>query len=88
MTESATFPVEIKHPQIIAFAKAMDKVLAQNDYKGGWGDCPIEYLRHRLVEELGEYFHSLEALTTSYKIQQKELTDIANFAMMLWDRSY
>lgn len=86
---TASFPIDIKHPQVIAFAKAMDEVLCRNDYKGGWQDCDKNYLRFRLVEEMGEYF----ALVSNYgdniwKYPKllKELVDIANFAMMLWDR--
>ena len=57
-------------------------------------DCEIQYLQARLVEELGEYFRSV-AINIDYQtsygkhkpIASKELIDIANFAMMLWDRS-
>jgi len=73
-------------PVVLQFASEMERVLKLNDHKGGWQECDVEYLRHRLVEEMGEYFRSIEAFTTSSKIQQKELVDIANFAMMLWDR--
>jgi hypothetical protein len=79
---------------VIAFAKAMDGILVKNDHKGGWQDCDIQYLQARLVEELGEYFRSI-AINLDYQkqygkhkpITSKELIDIANFAMMLWDRS-
>lgn len=79
---------------MIAFAKAMDGILVKNDHKGGWQDCDIQYLQARLVEELGEYFRSI-AINLDYQkqygkhkpITSKELIDIANFAMMLWDRS-
>ena len=92
-SETASFPIDIKHHQVIAFAKAMDEVLCKNDHKGGWQDCDINYLRTRLVEEMGEYFAwcsrgSPSALNLSeHKQMKKELIDIANFAMMLWDRS-
>ncbi len=88
-----SFPIEIKHPQVIAFAKAMDDVLTRNDYKDGWQDCGIKYLRYRLVGEMGEYFAwasrgSPSSLSASeLKQSRRELVDIANFAMMLWDRS-
>ncbi len=95
--EKANFPIDIKHIQVIAFAKAMDEILCKNDHKGGWQECRVDYLRSRLVEELGEYF-ALEAKVLTYddfcddieKLIRKsklELIDIANFAMMLWDRS-
>ena len=86
-----SFPIDIKHPQVITFAKAMDEVLCKNDHKGGWQDCDINYLRFRLVEEMGEYFawnvnYSPEWCEKNKTTIKKELVDIANFAMMLWDR--
>lgn len=33
--------LNIKHPQALAFAKAMEEVLCENDYKGGWQDGSI-----------------------------------------------
>ena len=76
------------------FAKEMETILELNDFKGGWDarHCTMDYLQHRLVEELGEYFRTLEHglikdgyITTDD--QRKELVDIANFAMMLWERT-
>lgn len=99
LKESVSFPIDIKHHQVIAFAKAMDEVLCKNDHKGGWGDdkCSRQYLRARLVGELGEYFDRLATFIDDIpsghsdihdiELTQKELVDIANFAMMLWDRS-
>lgn len=87
--DKVSFPIDIKHPQVIAFAKAMDEVLSRNDHKGGWQDCDIEYLRHRLVEEMGEYFALLSCSKEAWTKERdkKELVDISNFCMMLWDRS-
>jgi len=88
--ETASFPIDIKHLEIIAFAKAMDDVLCQNDHKGGWKDCERIYLDARLVEEMGEYFALVAKGSPSAvpsEQRRKELVDIANFAMMLWDRS-
>lgn len=95
---STSFPIDIKHIQIIPFAEAMDEILVKNDYKGGWSEneCKVAYLRARLVEELGEYFARV-AINIEYEVtkpldvrdkelEKKELVDIANFAMMLWDR--
>lgn len=93
---SVSFPIDIKHVQIIPFAKAMDEILTKNDYKGGWNECKVSYLRARLVEELCEYFARV-AINIDYEstkpldardkeLERKELTDIANFCMMLWDR--
>ncbi len=87
-----SFPVDIKHWQVIPFAKAMDDVLTKNDHKGGWRDCTKQYLRYRLVEEMGEYFRLIATEVENRgirarELEQKELLDIANFCMMLWDRS-
>jgi len=82
-----SFPIQIKHSAIIPFAKDMDKILCENDHKGGWRDCPITYLRSRLVEEVGEYFALVANNEARGKEAQRELIDIANFCMMLWDRA-
>lgn len=89
LKESVSFPIDIKHPQVIAFAKAMDEVLCENDHKGGWRDCDIEYLRHRLIEEVGEYFALLSCSKEAWSREKdkKELLDVANFVLMLWGRS-
>lgn len=58
------------------FAEEMEIVLKENDYKGGWQDCTIEYLEKRLKEEITEYFMSKDN-------KKKELIDISNFCMML-----
>ncbi len=72
--------------QVRAFAEEMERVLRANDCKGGWSDCQVSYLQHRLVEEMGEYFRSLE-MNVQPTWRQRELVDIANFCMMLWDRT-
>lgn len=79
----------MKHEAVTRFAQAMDEVLTKNDHKSGWGagDCSIQYLRARLVEEMGEYFALVAVGETGTVAVRKELLDIANFAMMLWDRS-
>ena len=84
--KTTSFPIDIKHIQVIAFAKAMDEVLVKNDHKGGWQNCDINYLRFRLIDEIGEYFHAISSDPNYYPVKE-ELIDIANFAMMLWDRS-
>lgn len=86
-------------PEVLKFASEMERILKANDYKGGWNaeNCKVSYLRARLVEELGEYFARV-AINIDYEstnpldardkeLERKELVDIANFAMMLWDRS-
>lgn len=87
-------------PSVFEFAEAMELVLEKNDHKGGWtaDKCTESYLRARLIEEMGEYFslvaHDIddgnmlngENLDKHRDKIKKELIDIANFVMMLWDR--
>lgn len=81
-------PVVKARWQVRAFAEAMELILKKNDYKGGWQDCSKSYLQNRLIEEVGEYFGLLaRAIGRDKELEQKELIDIANFCMMLWDRS-
>ena len=70
------------------FAEAMEIILRENDYKGGWGceDCPLEYLEARLVEEVGEYFRTVASARIPRFGGSKELLDIANFCMMIFSR--
>jgi len=66
------------------FADEMERVLKENDYKGGWGieNCSIQYLEQRLIEEIGEYFGDI----ANNSFEPDELIDIANFCAMIWDR--
>ncbi len=78
--------------QVRAFAEDMERILKKNDHKGGWQTCSKRYLQDRLIEEVGEYFGLIAKGIDSRdivngKLEQKELIDIANFCMMLWDRS-
>jgi NTP pyrophosphatase (non-canonical NTP hydrolase) len=95
--------------EVLRFTDEMERVLKENDHKGGWSEneCTESYLRARLVEEMGEYFGLVsndEEFTVSPALMRnpnidggnlqqhrnkikKELVDIANFAMMLWDRA-
>lgn len=70
-------------PSVQNFAEHMEKVLRENDWKGGWDDWDITYLNFRLVQEFGEYFAKYDEL--SYTQRRDELADIANFCMMLWE---
>ena len=74
-------------PSVFGFARAMEAKLEQNDHKGGWSECSIEYLEYRLIEEIGEYFAiRAKGGIESYFNVELELVDIANFAMMLYQR--
>lgn len=74
--------VELR-PALAQFAGEMEAVLKQNDHKGGWKDCPMEYLRDRLHQEVRELDRAL--LDGDPKNITKECIDVANFAMMLRD---
>lgn len=73
--------------EVLRFTDAMESILQKNDYKGGWQDCDIQYLQARLVEELGEYFASVAVGAFRGDHAKKELIDIANFCLFIWDRS-
>ena len=69
------------------FAEAMERTLKDNDFKGGWDSDSIDWLGDRLVEEVGEYLEiATEGNYEDGVLAQKELTDIANFCMMIWDK--
>ena len=66
-------------PELKAFVINMEKVLRENDHKGGWEKEDYNYLRKCLEEELYE----LDSADGSVEVS-KEVTDIANFCMMIW----
>ena len=80
-------------PEVRKFAKAMEAVLEENDYNGGWEEETIDYLYEKLQEEIKEVY--LEARKFDYfggmpdEIKGdtadlcRELVDVANVCMML-----
>jgi len=64
---------------VVNFGEAMEEKLVANDYKGGWSpqQCSLEFLTGKLLEEVGEFLKDKDP---------GELPDIANMAMMLWQR--
>jgi predicted house-cleaning noncanonical NTP pyrophosphatase (MazG superfamily) len=46
--------------EVKKFAEKMEKVLKENDYKGGWKDSSDDYLQEKLLEEVAEYFQACE----------------------------
>jgi len=81
--------------EVCWFAEKMETVLQENDYKGGWKDCNINWLFRRLVDEVFELAIALSKVnqhawnnplnTTAKSDVVKEAVDIANFAMMIAD---
>lgn len=78
-------------PSVKRFAIEMEKVLRENDYKGGWNELSDDHLINRMFQEWIELHDAmiirnrLNAKTTID--MQKECIDIANFAMMLFDNN-
>ena len=66
------------------FAKAMEETLKDNDHKGGWDMMPRKELFLRLHEEMMEVDCSYYPPMDHQRLK-KELTDVANFCMMLWE---
>jgi len=67
------------------FASEMEKVLARNDYKGGWEFEDYDYLFDRLHDEWIELRKELRRKNKSNENILKECVDIANFSMMIAD---
>ena len=67
------------------FAKAMEEILQDNDYKVGWGEghCDMAYLEQKLLEEYTEYQRSRN---DPIGMAHLELVDLANICMMLYHR--
>ncbi|BFH63945.1 hypothetical protein [Paenibacillus azoreducens] len=62
------------------FAQQMETKLRENDWKGGWKDCRIQYLLEKLDEEV----HELSGCISNEEAI-KEAADVANIAMMIAD---
>ena len=63
----------------------MEKVLARNDHKDGWGECTNLYLIQRMIEEASEVLQRLDA--GELGDMAEEAIDVANFAMMIYDNN-
>ena len=67
------------------FAREMEERLLDNDDKGGWDDCPPRWLLTRLREETKELAAAIREKNAD--AIQEEAADVANFAMMIFDRA-
>lgn len=76
-------PGEIRAP-LAKFADQMEAKLQKNDHKTGWHSLPVEALFRLLLIEIEEFKVAREYLSVAEA--RKELVDIANFSMILWDR--
>lgn len=79
----------VPRKEVMVFARAMEVVLRQNDWKPGWkGDLPTN-LMDRIWDEMRELevkWANRINNTSSVEDVQKELVDVANFCMMTWER--
>lgn len=67
------------------FARFQEKILKQNDYKRPrWDKLRLIELLDRLEDEVIELKDAL--LMNNYEQSQKECADIANYAMMIYDK--
>lgn len=81
-------------PCVTLFADAMEGALRRNDAKGGWEDDDPEWLLGRLKQETREletelvrFENASDSQKTSIKVLW-EAADVANFAMMIADRTH
>lgn len=67
------------------FLAKMKLTLHQNQEKKGdsWKTCKIEFLERKLCEEIQEYLNAKTPMTKA-----NELVDVANVAMMLYNRYF
>jgi len=72
---------EVREP-VKWFAEQMEQQLKANDHKGGWEGCTFYYLEKRLNEEVKELVDA-----TKFEDVIREVTDVANFAMMIADNA-
>lgn len=69
---------------LVSFAQAMEAKLRKNDHKTHWRDQPIEAHFKFMMLEIEEFKVALEFLSVA--AARGELLDIANFAMINWDK--
>lgn len=69
--------------EVYIYAEAMEAELKENDHKGGWKDCSIEFLVSKLHEEVDELIEAV-CYGTPERILS-EAADIGNIAMMIAD---
>ena len=75
----------IIRPEVEEFSQAMERILRQNDDKGGWRGESSLYFLSRLMTEVGELSVAIESDAYGALEVQHECVDVANFAMMIFD---
>lgn len=71
-------------PEVMEFAVAMEEKLRKKDGKTHWRERPIEALTRLMLLEVEEFKVAHEFFGADESMD--ELRDIANYAMILWDR--
>lgn len=66
------------------FVRAMEEKLRKNDHKTAWRNLPVEALFKQMILEIEEYKLAVEFLPVAEA--RKELIDVANFSLIVWDR--
>jgi NTP pyrophosphatase (non-canonical NTP hydrolase) len=74
-------PLAIR-PEVLEFARLMERKLRENDHKGGWEETGKHSLFRMLGEEVDELATAIHNSGNSAKTQE-ECADVANFAMMI-----
>lgn len=80
---SGTGVERVREP-VAWFAKRMEAKLRENDHKGGWQDCSLDWLIERLFQEANELWRTINHPST-FEMVIYEAADVANFAMMIAD---
>ncbi len=70
--------------EVVEFAMAMEAKLRKKDGKTHWRERPIEALMRLMLLEVEEFKVAHEFFGPDEAMD--ELRDIANYAMILWDR--
>lgn len=71
-------------PEVAEFAVAMEQKLRKKDGKTHWRERPIEALKRLMLLEVEEFKVAHEFFGPDEAMD--ELRDIANYALILWDR--
>lgn len=74
-------------PEVMRFARQMEYILRDNDYKGGWNNMSMDELYYRAREEMRELREALDRWMDDdgYILITKEAADVANYMLMIAD---
>jgi len=72
-------------PEVQAFAVEMEKVLRENDHKGGWRNCSYTHLKYRVVRHTVNVVELVEGGNINNNML-KECYHSANYLMMMHDK--